>query len=54
MSESTVLFEIDLVAAGMLYLLFGVMIWPIIAAATLAASSVSVIGNALRLRRIDP
>jgi hypothetical protein len=30
--ESTVLFEIDLVAAGMLFLLFGVMISPIIAA----------------------
>ncbi|TAK68261.1 MAG: heavy metal translocating P-type ATPase [Actinomycetota bacterium] len=38
------------VAAGVLYPLFGVLLSPIIAAAAMALSSVSVIGNALRLR----
>ena len=40
------------VAAGALYPLFGIMLSPIIAAAAMALSSVSVIGNSLRLRRI--
>jgi P-type Cu+ transporter len=40
------------VAAGLLYPLFGVLLSPIIAAAAMAASSVSVIGNALRLNRV--
>lgn len=38
------------IAAGVLYPTFGVLLSPIIAAAAMALSSVSVVGNALRLR----
>jgi len=39
------------IAAGVLYPVFGVLLSPMLAAAAMALSSVSVIGNALRLRR---
>lgn len=41
------------VAAGVLYPVFGILLSPIIAAAAMSLSSVSVIGNALRLKALD-
>ncbi|MFU8849314.1 MAG: copper-transporting ATPase, partial [Opitutales bacterium] len=41
------------VAAGALYPAFGILLSPVFAAAAMAASSVCVLANALRLKRIQ-
>jgi Cu+-exporting ATPase len=41
------------VAAGVLYPSLGILLSPTVASAAMALSSVSVVANSLRLRRVD-
>lgn len=40
------------IAAGILYPFFGILLSPMVASAAMSLSSVSVVGNALRLKKI--